>query len=490
MDQSEAKILNDDREAPTPEDLKEKALALGFEIARRASLQNTFSDLCLFLVNDLRVFIEFDRCFIVVHMGGFSRVVAMNHQPSMEKKSELYSRLNVLAVGIKSLGKGLLLQCDGAECDFGPHGIEDEIKTAVQAYTEFSRCSYFLCLPLTSHDQPVAHIICEFFGDKAPHRLPVVAFIEAAPLLASTLSERWLLEQKPGLSRLLSANEPESNRFRLSGRRLWSGIAIAFVLVIGLLFLFPIDHTVGGETSIVPWERNFAFCKIEGLIDKVFVKEGNRVERGEPLAVLDPKDIQFKIAKTEREIEIMAKQIDRLTREADKTPAKLGERRIAELERQKKIEELRFLRWQSQFLTIKAPTAGVIMTKDVDSLAGKKMNSGEPFAEIAAPGELSAEVLVPDNKAALVKKGQDMDVYLNNNPMMSYRLQVAEVAPSAEIIPRLGNVCRVKARFPQAPESAMVGMTGIGKIHTEKTNLWSVISEAIVLRWNQLSLYL
>jgi hypothetical protein len=36
----------------------------------------------------------------------------------------------------------------------------------------------------------------------------------------------------------------------------------------------------------------------------------------------------------------------------------------------------------------------------------------------------------------------------------------------------------------------MVGMTGIGKIHVEQTNIWSIIVEAAALRWNQLSLYL
>lgn len=488
MIQSEAKNMDDKHEAPP--DIREKTLSLGFEIVRRASLQKNFGDLCLFLVNDLRAFIEFDRCFIVMHIGGSSRVVAMNHQPSIEKKSASYLRMNDLGTGIKSLGKGLLLSCDGADCDFGLHGIDDDVKTAVKSYTDFSKCSYFLLLPLVDCDQPVAHIVCEFFGDKAPHRLPVVAFIEAAPLLTPVVLEKWLLEQKPGLVKLLDPVAPARKRFELSDRRLWIAGAVALTLVIWLLFLFPIDYTVGGETLIVPWERNFAFCKIEGLIDKVPVKEGAHVKQGDVLAVLDPKEIHFRIAKTERETEIMARQIDRLTREADKTPSKLGERKIAELERQKKIEELKFLRWQSQFLTIKSPIDGIVMTKDVDSLAGKKMNAGEAFCEIAAPGELAAEVLAPDNKAAIVRQGQTVDIYLNNNPLTSYKLVVNEVAPSAEVMQRQGNVCRVKARFPQAPDSAMVGMTGIGKIHVEQTSLWSIIWEAAALRWNQLSLYL
>ncbi len=199
-----------------------------------------------------------------------------------------------------------------------------------------------------------------------------MAFIEAGPLLASILLERWLLDQRPDLFRLLSTVHDPEGRFQLSDRRLWIGLALGLVVVLLVLFLFPIDHTVGGDASIVPWERKFAFCKIDGLIDKTLVKEGDRVKSGQSLALLDPKEIQFRIAKTEREIDIIARQTERLTREADKTPSKLGERKIAELERQKKGEELKYYRWQSQFLSIKAPTDGIIMTKDVDSLAGKK----------------------------------------------------------------------------------------------------------------------
>lgn len=489
MNQSESKAPGINQQGAAV-DIREKCLALGFEISKRASLQKNFSDLCLYLVNDLRTFIEFDRCFIAFHIGGPSRVIATNHQPSVEKKSESYSRMNDLAVGIRNLEKGLLISCYDAECNFEGHGISDDAQSAVRTYTQFSKSSYFFCVPFTDNDRPVAHLVCEFFGDDAPSRLNVMALIESGPLLTQVFLEKWMVQQKPSINRMMSPEASVANRLTNIGKRVWIVASIAGAMFITVLFLFPIQHTVGGEASVVPWERHFAFSRIDGLIDKIFVKEGSQVGEGDVLALLDPKEIQLKIAKTERETEIMARQLQRLTLEADKTPSKLGEGKIVELERLKKIEELKFLKWQSQFLDIKSPVAGIVTTKDVESLSGKKINSGEPFCEIAQLTELAAEILVPDYRAALVKPGQPLRVYLNNNPMMGYRSSVAEVAPNAEVVPRQGNVCRVKARFPSTPESVMVGMTGIGKIETEKTSLWSIIIGSLLLKFNQLYLYL
>ena len=489
MHQSEA-VVKDSDQAHLKIETKEACLALAFEISKRASLQKNFSQFCLFLVNDLRAFVEFDRCFIAFHIGGPSRVIATNHQPTVEKKSESYSRMNDLALGIKDLNKGLLISCQDAECNFEGHGISDGVQSAVSAYTQFSKSCYFLSVPLTDGDKPIAHLVCEFFGDEAPSRLNVMALIESGPLITRVLSEKWMLQQKPSMGKLMNPDTPMESGFARLGGRTWTVVTFFIALVTFLLFLFPINHTVGGEAAVVPWERYFAFSRIDGLIDRVFVKEGGVVGKGDILASLDTKEIQLKMSKAEREIEIIDKQIQRLTLEADKTPSKLGEVKILELERLKKREELKFLKWQSQFLDITSPVNGIITTKDVESLSGKKISAGDPFCEIAQHSELGAEILVPDYRAALVKKGQPVRIYLNNDPVKGYQSSVSEIAPTAEVVPRQGNVCRVKARFPSIPESVMVGMTGIGKIETQQTNLWSIIVDSLMLKLNEFYLYL
>ena len=99
--------------------------------------------------------------------------------------------------------------------------------------------------------------------------------------------------------------------------------------------------------------------------------------------------------------------------------------------------------------------------------------------------ELSVDVNVPDDRITLVKPGQDVTVYLNSNPSHGYALKIKEIAPRAEALPRFGNIFRARASFADCPETTMVGMKGIGKIHTGTASLWSMISRKLITRWNE-----
>jgi multidrug efflux pump subunit AcrA (membrane-fusion protein) len=310
-----------------------------------------------------------------------------------------------------------------------------------------------------------------------------------APLFASVLVEKWLLHKKPNLLAIITPDLTATTGLWHWFRRRPEFMLIGAVLILALLFWFPLDYTVGGEAIITPWDRHLAFCKTDGLIEKVHTTEGSLVTKDQILATLDPTELRFKIESVEHQSEILAKRIVLFRREADTNPSKLGELKIVELERQKALKELQFLRWQAHFLEIRSPVDGIVLTKDIESLAGKKLKAGEPFCEIAAPGELAVEILVPEDRVAFAKLGQRAYCYLNANPLKGYELKVGEISPAAEALPRLGNVCRIRARFGKVPEELKVGMKGVGKIHTFQTNLWFVLQQGIVSRWNSLALY-
>ena len=54
---------------------------------------------------------------------------------------------------------------------------------------------------------------------------------------------------------------------------------------------------------------------------------------------------------------------------------------------------------------------------------------------------------------------------------------------------RLGNVYRVRAVFAGAePPPLKVGMKGVGTVYTERSSLYSIITQRIHARWNQFAL--
>lgn len=470
-------------------DPRQRTLALAMELCKRAAELETLDDLYFFFVNDLRVLLEFDRCFLITHMGSRSHFAAANNQPILQSKSELYGCINRLAPHLLRLEKGLFLSDRVEDLEGSSLEMDSELKSALTSYIAIAGCRYCFLVPLFHKGQPIAHLIFDFVDQRLPEQVQLVAVLQVAPLFGSMLAEAWILDRKPDAAYLLEPGRASGNRVRRWSRRYLLPLLVVVPLLVAGLFFVPVDYTVGGEAVVTPWQRHVAFCNMNGLIDSVKVHEGSHVKRDQALAELDSTDLDFRIQTAKRQAAILKKKMDLLAYESDSEPSKLGERTILALERAKVLKELEYLRWQQQFLQVRSPVGGIILTKHVESLAGKKMSEGEAFCEIAVPGELAVNIFVPDTQAPRVKIGQTVHVYLNNNPLRGYQLQVDETSPTAEAVSRLGNVCRVKARFTHVPESVKVGMKGVGKIETGTTTVWYIIQQGILNRWNQLSLY-
>jgi hypothetical protein len=464
-------------------------LALAIEIAKRAADQSGLDDLYFLLVNEFRCILEFDRCFLIVHLGGSSELVAASHQPAIESKSPVYQDLSALAPKLKELKKGILLTKNAQDQHFPADVASEELKSALISYIRQSQCSHWTGVPLVHRGAVAGHLVFEFHTGRGPTDSAIVALLNVAPLLAAALAEHWLLHKKPRIAGLL---DPEASQaggvLSFQGKR-WRFVAALAAFVAIAAFCVPVDYTAGGEAVVVPSERQVAFCRVDGLIQRVAATEGAQVKQDQVLAYLDPTEHDFRMDTARRKAEILTRRIALVRREADSAPAKLGDLKILQLEREKILKEIDHIKWESDFILIKSPTDGTVVTKDVQTLAGKKLKGGDPFCEIVKPSSLIAEIFVPEDRISLVKTGQTGRMYLNTDPMTGHRLVVDEISPAAEPIPGLGNGCRVRAKFASPPPGLRMGMKGVGKIDAGGTTLGTLIVQGAATRWNRYSLY-
>ncbi len=469
-------------------DPRQRSLALGLEYCKRVFEAKSLEDLYMLLTNDVRNLVDFDRSSLVVHLGGTSRLTAAGLQPVIEKKSKFYDEMTHLAQALKGVGRGLLLSSDSGASVLKEEELPALAGEAIQSYIDSSACTFLFCIPLTHDGKPVGHLILEFFETQPPSQISILTLLNISPFLGAALAEKWLTDTKPAL---ISLMDPDSARRGRSSKIFMYGILAVLVLCVlaGIFLLVPVPFDVGGETEIVPTIRHVAFCGIEGLIDKVHVHEGSKVEKGQVLADLDPRELDYKVATAERQVAILTAEMNLLKRSAGQDPSKLAESEVTALKRKAAQAEFEHYKWQQQFLHIKSPIAGIVLTKDIESLSGKKFMAGEAFCEIVAPGNLSADTFVPEDKITYVKTQDPVTVYLSGNPRIGYDLTVSEIAPMAEAHPRMGNVYRVRAPFPDAPPSTMVGMRGIGKIHTMNSTLWYIVSTRLLSQWQRLTLH-
>jgi multidrug resistance efflux pump len=470
-------------------DIKERLLVVSLELSRRALETGSFDELCFLVTNDVRALIPFDRSFLLTHLGGTSEFMAAGNQPVLDKKSKFHDELNRLAVSLHGLERPVLLS-GRADIEKVPDDVlSPDLKEALSSYMEFSNCKSILCVPLRLHNETVGHLLLEYLEPKIPEEINVMALLKLAPFLAAALAQKWMVDQHPDLAHLTQISSWRNRLGRSVLSRYAPALIAATVVLVLLFFLMPVPHQVGGEAEIVPRDRHVAFAKMDGLIDRILVTEGSAVKEGQVLAALDPTDLNFKTDSAEHQFELLTKEMTLLQKSGGQDLSKLADSQLVELKRKSVMGELRYLKWQRQFLTIKAPASGIIVTKQIETLSGKKFKAGEPFCEIAVPGELWAEIYVPEDKIRPVKLGQEAELYLNSDPRKGYPLSVKEVAPRADVLQRLGNVYRVRADFTGSAQTLKVGMKGVGKIETETTNLYSIVAQRLTARWNQFALF-
>ena len=475
--------------APEPVLAGQNPAERAIELSKRSLETQSLDELLFLLTNDTRTLIEFERAWLVSHLGGPSRLVAANNQPALNDKSAFVERANDLAHALRGKDKALFLSTRIIREDSLGDKVPPELKEALKAFIALSGFSHILIMPLVHNNATVGHLAFEFEKGRIPCEDDILAMLNVMPFFAAAFAEKSLLEEKPDLIQSL---KPGTGGNSALVRRLRTYLPLWIAVLVGLPILFfviPFSFTVGGEAEIACQVNHFAFAGVEGLIDQVLVREGQRVTQGQVLARLDPKEIDYQIANWTSQYHILSQDMSRLNMESGEYPAKLVEKKVAELKREAAWNELQYLNWKKGFLEIKAPVSGIVISKDIQSFDGKRLSNGEPFCEIAVPEELDAQIYVPEDRISHVKAGQPVYLYLNSEPANAVELKVGEIAPSAEVRPRLGSVYRVKAPLAACPPSVRVGMKGIGKIHTADASLWYIVTSQLRTRWNQFVLH-
>jgi multidrug resistance efflux pump len=458
-------------------------------LVKRAFSAKSLDELFFILTNDIRTLIEFDRASLITHVRGASRITATDNEPALNKKTEFVIKQNMLASALSSQKTALLLSNRTTGETWPDLPISPELNDAIKSYMEFSGFARLLLIPLTHRKTLIGHLALEFEAKNRPSDSEIHSFMDLSPVFAAALMEKILLSLKPELTALVCP-QLSGIRHRSHFQQYLAFSAMGVMALILVLFVIPFPFTLSGEAQITSSASHMAFAGTEGILDKVLINEGQKVDQGQLLASLDPRELDFQIMSWSAQRDILTHEMNRLMLEAGEKPASLAEKKSVELKREAALTELKFLKWKKQLLEIRAPVSGTVVTKDVHTLGGKRLRAGETFCEIAAPEELSAQVYVPEERISDVKVSQDVAVYLNTDPTKAYRLKVDRIAPAPDVLPRIGTVYRVFAPFGSSVDSLKVGMKGIGKVNLTETTLWNMISYRLATRWNQLSLYL
>jgi RND family efflux transporter MFP subunit len=233
--------------------------------------------------------------------------------------------------------------------------------------------------------------------------------------------------------------------------------------VLGAIALFflvacPLPLRVDGDAVVAAGRRALVQPEFAGVVAKVFVHEGQAVQKGQVLAEMEAWNLRSAAAEAQSRYESALLQMNRALASNEGTQA--GEHRLQADYWKTEVERARQALEKAE---LRAPIDGVIATPHVENFAGRKLEQGDSFAEIVDASQAVADVAIDDSDAGLLKVGQKAVVKLNGYPTRTFHGDVLVVSPKAELMQDTP-VFFARVGIQNADGAIRAGMEGRGKV--------------------------
>ncbi len=289
----------------------------------------------------------------------------------------------------------------------------------------------------------------------------------------------------------LESQHPYAFLFSIK-RSTWIKVA-AFIV----FFMFPWKFRVGAPLAVEPYEKAVIRAASSGILEELFVREGDHVKKNQPLLRLKGLGLEIarkrsEIAKIEAELKRLevgstkeeldqmrkrlelARKIESQAEENAKSAKELyakglipnQELQIAisdhevklktleqveaelkvfekgtrpEIIQAKKAEraglevDLKLLEELGERSLIRSPIDGVVATPDLPEMIGKQFNPGDLVMDIASPGHVTLRLQVRESDISHVEVGERLDFKVQALPNQTFLSRISRIAPLGEV---------------------------------------------------------
>jgi len=405
------------------------------------------------IVNAPQAVIPYERAALVLEHNGRFKLSAVTGLTQVSADAPDIAPLNEILQWAALSEEVIHVKQSGEEID----AEREETRAKFRKYFAESGMRGFYARPLNDDTGRVGLLAMEssdadFLG---PAHLEIIEVLAGQATVA--LRNAQMYKEVPFIS-VLEPVLVRKRKFMAMRKRKRAAILVAWGL--GLLFLIacPLPLRVDGDAAVAPVRRALVQPEVEGVVAKVYVHEGEHVQRGQVLAEMDAWNFRSALAATESKYETAMLNMNKALASNDGTEA--GVQRVqadywkAEVERAKQLLDKAQLR---------SPIEGVVATPHVEDFAGRKLEQGDSFAEVVNTSEAIVDVAVDDTDAGMLKAGQKAVVKLNGYPTRTFHGQVAVVSPQGTLS-KDGAVFYARVAVSNEQGAIRAGMEGRGKV--------------------------
>ncbi|HEV3483152.1 MAG TPA: efflux RND transporter periplasmic adaptor subunit [Candidatus Acidoferrales bacterium] len=233
-----------------------------------------------------------------------------------------------------------------------------------------------------------------------------------------------------------------------------AGVAAALIFLVA----FPFPLRVDGDAVVAPLRRAEIQPETDGVIRKVFVKEGERVHAGQVVAAMEDWNAQAAVAEAQSRYQSALLQMNRALATSQGTAA--GTQNVQAQYWKAELDRARQLLDKSQ---LRSPIDGTIATPHVEDFAGRKLGRGDSFAEVVDTSQAIVDVAADDEDAGLLRIGEPASVKLNSYPERTFHGKVEIISPKATSV-QGSPTFYSRVSVPNPDGAIRAGMEGRGKV--------------------------
>jgi len=186
-------------------------------------------------------------------------------------------------------------------------------------------------------------------------------------------------------------------------------------IVAALLILIPWPMRLATDATVVPAERRIVSAIDGGVVERVFVHEGDAVKQGQLVGQLYNGDDRVRLAQAEAALAQARRELAEAEFRNDIAAA--GQAKIrADLH----AAEVQHEQQRVAAAQLVAPIAGVVVTPKIEEKLGMMVKPGEGFCEVVAQDRMAAEMSVPEADLAMVRTGRNVALKLNAFPTRTF----------------------------------------------------------------------
>lgn len=190
--------------------------------------------------------------------------------------------------------------------------------------------------------------------------------------------------------------------------------------------------------SIEPWTRLPLMAKLSGTITELFVKEGDRVKRGDRLARIEEDDYRIALDRAEANYNLARAEYNRDKSIYDKGVIPTATLETIRTSMQTAKADFENAQLQYSRTTITSPMDGVI--RSLDAKVGLQLSVGDPIAEILEVDRMKGVIGIPESDVTAVRKLDTVDITVQALDDKVISGQKYFLSPSPSTIARLYNL--------------------------------------------------